>query len=103
MPLSEIYPGTNLTEQQREKVLKPLRGDVVLHEGEEYIVCVLSVMDGATTRLMKPSKNDPLEAAIKDVVLWKSKDKILTGRGSYDLLTYDHFLSSRFDLYGMYF
>lgn len=103
MPLIEVYPGANLTEEQRENVLKPCRGAVVLHEGEEYIVCVVSIFDGATTRSMKPCKMYPSEPAIKDVILWKDKDKILEGRGNYTLATYDYFLSSKFDLYGMYF
>lgn len=103
MSLSEIYPGTNLTQEERENVLRPLRGDVVLHNEEEYIVCVVSIQDGATTRLMKPCKDSPNEPAIHDVVLWKDKDTILEGLGSFDRTTYDYFLSSRFDLYGMYF
>lgn len=101
MPLAELYPGSNLTEEQRKNVLKVLRGEIVEHDGRHWMLFITSIQDGCTSKLVTTDQHDG--SVWKDVVLFKDKDKIIQ---SSDIITrdkMDYWLSETFDLVGLYF
>lgn len=99
MPLVELYP--TLTEEQRQNVLKPIRGEIIEHDGRHWMAFITSIHDGATTKLV--TVGDDGLSAWKDVVLFKDRDKVLFDS---DVITWERkkeWTSSTYDIMGLYF
>lgn len=99
MPLTEVYP--KLTEEERDRVLKTVRGEIVEHDGRHWMSFVTSTFDGMTTKLV--TVGDDNFDHWKDVILYKDKDKPILSSDTITQDRIDNWLSSKYDIMGMYF